>query len=137
MYIIQRNLNLITTKLYMRWKFNTVRQKWFLLKLFFTLNNVKWLLIKLINSNEANANWKTQNSWSQILWYTQVCRLIAGADKSHCPTPGASAFSDRASETSLGTCPWASDITSSCIESESSFLYKLTNLILLLVMKTL
>ena len=55
-----------------------------------------------------------------------------GADKSYCPTPGASAFSDRASEISLGTCPWASDITSSCIESERSFLYKLTNLILLI-----
>ena len=36
---------------------------------------------------------------------------IAGADKSHCPTPGASAFSDRASEISLGACPWASDIS--------------------------
>ena len=36
---------------------------------------------------------------------------LTGADKSHCPTPGASAFSDRASEISLGACPWASDIS--------------------------
>ena len=35
----------------------------------------------------------------------------SGADKSHCPTPGASAFSDRASEISLIACPWASDIS--------------------------
>ena len=55
--------------------------------------------------------------------------MQSGADKSHCPKPGASAFSDRASEISLGTCPWASDISSSCIESESSFSYELTNLI--------
>ena len=61
----------------------------------------------------------------------------SGADKSYCPMPGASAFSDRASEISLGTCPWASDISMSCIESESSFLYVLTNLIFLIVMKTL
>ena len=48
---------------------------------------------------------------------------------------GVSAFSDRASEISLGTCPWASDISMSCIESESSFLYELTNVIFLIVMK--
>ena len=53
------------------------------------------------------------------------------------PMPGASAFSDLASEISLGTCPWTSDISLSCNESESRFSYKLTNLILLLVMKTL
>ena len=35
----------------------------------------------------------------------------SGADKSHCQTPGASAFLDRASETSLDACPWASDIS--------------------------
>ena len=63
--------------------------------------------------------------------------MQSGADKSHCPKPRTSAFSDRASEISLGTCPWASDISSSCIESESSFSYELTNLILLLVMKML
>ena len=34
---------------------------------------------------------------------------MTGADKSHCPMPGASAFSDRASEKSLATCPWAND----------------------------
>ena len=54
--------------------------------------------------------------------------MQSGADKSHCPKPGASAFSDRASEISLGTCPWASDISSSYIKSESSFSYKLTYL---------
>ena len=54
--------------------------------------------------------------------------MHAGADKSHCPTPGASAFSDQASDISLNTCPWASDISLSCIESESSFSYELTNL---------
>ena len=63
--------------------------------------------------------------------------MQSGADKSHCPKPGASAFSDRASEISLGTCPWASDISMSCIESESSFSYELTNLIFLIVMKML
>ena len=31
--------------------------------------------------------------------------MHAGADKSHCPMPGTSAFSDRASDISLGTCP--------------------------------
>ena len=52
------------------------------------------------------------------------CKCQAGADKSYCPTPGGSAFSDRASEISLGTCPWASDISMSCIDSESSFSYE-------------
>jgi hypothetical protein len=33
----------------------------------------------------------------------------SGADKSHCPTPGASGFSNRASEYLVGTCLWASD----------------------------
>lgn len=32
-----------------------------------------------------------------------------GADKSDCPTPGASDFSDWASKNLVETCPWASD----------------------------
>lgn len=39
----------------------------------------------------------------------QVPSMNAGADKSDCPTPGASDFFDRASKKSIGTCPWASD----------------------------
>ena len=35
--------------------------------------------------------------------------ISTGPDKSHCPTPGASGFSNRASENLVGTCPWASD----------------------------
>lgn len=48
--------------------------------------------------------------------------LNAGADKSDCPTPGASDFSDRESKNLVGTCPWASDFLNFriCTENEST-----------------
>ena len=66
-----------------------------------SLRNRPWILTRVRGMHEPYAQWISYGGF--LHWVPN-----AGADKSHCPTPGASAFSDRASEILLGTCPWAS-----------------------------